>query len=298
MEFFSYNTPMNIVTLGHVDIDKNISENSSYITAGSPAMFMSKIFQQLPDCSSAIIAPYGKDFLPYIKEVKIYPSQPTTKHTLVYENITKAGKRIQKAFYYQEAIPVLMDEAVRIVLQKTDIIYIAPILPNISGAYLQDVIHSVPKDCLKILSPQGYFRQFDEEHTVIIREFIEADEILPQIDMVIVSEQDHPQMKQVAEKWTKKYNITVIVTTGKKGAEVFIQDQQFEVPTNPVSEKDIVDSVGSGDIFCAGFGYWYKQTNDLVSSVRFANALARECLFFKPDEIKINYSQVIRNNII
>ena len=280
---------MHIVVLGHVCIDKNTSENSSYTAPGSPAMFLSKIFKQLPDCTISTITPYGEDFLSYASKVSLYPKQATTKHTLVYENITKNKHRTQKAYFFAEAQPVLLEAEERKILAKADVLYIAPILPNFSTAYVSSVVQTIPKTCLKILSPQGYFRTFDDQNNVLVREFSEASEVLSLIDVVIVSEQDHPDMKRVAKEWAERYKIVVIVTTGEKGAEIFTSQAMTPVSTDPVSEKNIVDSVGSGDIFSAGFGYLFQKTKDIISSVTFANKLARECLFYTSEKIIVNY---------
>jgi len=155
---------MKITILGHVCIDKNTSENSSYTAAGSPAMFMNKIFRQLPDNQLTIIAPYGADFLEYAENGKLYPEKPSGKNTLVYENITKGGARIQKAHHTKE--------------------------------------------------------------------------------------------------------------------------KEIPLPTKAVPESEVVDSVGSGDIFSAGFAHRYQQTHSLEKAGRFANELARQCLFYTPSEIK------------
>src|SRR5438874_2601314 len=119
---------MNIVILGHVCIDKNTSENASYTAAGGPAMFMSKVFRELPDCRTTIIAPYGKDFLPFAKGINLYPSQPTVEHTLVYENITKDKKRVQKCYNYETALPAKLNNEFKSTLKQADILYIAPLV--------------------------------------------------------------------------------------------------------------------------------------------------------------------------
>ncbi len=103
---------MKTVILGHVCIDKNTSENSTYISAGSPAIFINKIFKQLNNCETITVAPYGKDAFKHLKkeQLNIYPQQACCKSTLVYENKTKNGIRKQKARNRQEAVPIKMDE--------------------------------------------------------------------------------------------------------------------------------------------------------------------------------------------
>ncbi|HSW97108.1 MAG TPA: carbohydrate kinase family protein [Candidatus Saccharimonadales bacterium] len=284
---------MNVVVIGHVCIDRNISEHASYLAPGSPAMFLSKIFRQLPGCTITIVSPYGTDFLPYTKDITIYPKKPTATHTLLYENVTRAGKRTQKALFSEEAQPVVVDEELRGLVEQADLLYIAPITPNFTPAYLQEVLQYKNKNCVVILSPQGYFRQFDKENTVLVREFVEAEMILPLVDYVIVSEQDHPQMKEISKKWASTYGSTILVTTGDRGADVVTKDTVVSIPTHAVLENDIVDSVGSGDIFSAGFGYWYEKTKSVIPSVQFANKVARACLFFTPEDIRINYQTLL-----
>lgn len=285
---------MNITILGHVCIDKNTSENASYTAAGSPAMFMNKIYKQFPNADVTIIAPYGKDFLRYKGNTHIYPDSPNNETTLIYENISKAGSRQQKAHNRNEALPVPIDEKSKQIIAASDIVFIAPLMPNFSADYLRQLLASAKQGTLTILLPQGYYRDFDDEDNVLVRPFIEADDILPLVDVVIVSEQDHADMLSLAQQWAKKYNLITIVTEGEKGAVAITKDNKVMLPARMVQESEIVDSVGSGDIFSAGFSYRYKQTSDLEEAGRFANELARQCLFFTPDEIIIDYEALLK----
>ena len=145
-------------------------------------------------------------------------------------------------------------------------------------------MQSLQKDTLKIFLPQGYYRSFDEEDCVIEREFVEADELIPLFDFVIVSEQDHRDMLNIAKVWSK--NTQVIMTQGDKGAQYFSQNASLTVPVDSVNPTDIIDSVGSGDIFSASFGYKYYLTKDVKKSLEFANNIARQCLFYKADNLQ------------
>ena len=126
---------MNISILGHVCIDKNTSEHTSYVAAGSPAMFMNRIYKQFPNCPTNIIASYGQDFLKYLNGISIFPKTPNSKKTLVYENISKKGNRLQKAYHREEAFPVAIDDNVKNILSNSDIVFVAPLLPNFPKSY-------------------------------------------------------------------------------------------------------------------------------------------------------------------
>jgi sugar/nucleoside kinase (ribokinase family) len=279
---------MNITILGHVCIDQNVSEQASYTAAGGPAMFMQKILQQLPDNQVTIIAPYGTDFLPYAPTANLYPTQPTSDQTLTYENVSRAGVRVQKAYHRQAAQLLPIDPTIQALVAASDIIFIAPLLPNFSPDYLRQILSSAQPTALKILLPQGYYRNFDSEDRVMVRAFSEATPILPLINLVIVSDQDHPEMLALAKVWSDQFKILVVTTLGKAGAVAMRAGTATPLPTRIVPANEVVDSVGSGDIFSAGFGYRYRQTQDITEAGRFANELARQCLFFTPEKIRLD----------
>ncbi len=280
---------MNITIVGHVDIDKNESENSSYIAAGSPAIFMDKIFKQLLDCKVKIIASYGEDFLRVYKTESLYNLSQKMSKTLVYENITKNNMRTQKVFNEIYAYPVEINSQIEEILGETEILFISPILPNFSTNYIESLIKKIPKNALKVLLPQGYFRTINKKNMVEKRMFKEANEILPLFDLMILSEADYPNIENLSKDWSKKYNIITAITKGEKGVTILDNKKILNIPTEIVLEKDIIDSVGSGDIFSAGFAYSFYKTKSFKKAGVFANALARQCLFFTANDIKINY---------
>jgi sugar/nucleoside kinase (ribokinase family) len=279
---------MNIFIFGTVCIDKNTSENSSYINSGGPAIHMNNIFKQFGDCTVTTVASYGPDLLPYIKDLNLYPSSPSCDKTLIYENIMKNGIRVQKSTNRNYAFSIDIDVTLSELLQKTDIVFFAPQQPIFSKTYIESITKRIKKDTITVLLPQGYFRDFDQNDQVIVREFIEASDILPYINIVITSEQDHPKMMGMAKEWSKKNNIISIVTLGEKGAISFKKNQDFNLPTNPIPLSQIIDSVGAGDIFSASFAYKYRRSNDILISGNYANAVTRQCLFFPSDKRKID----------
>lgn len=280
---------MNISILGNVCIDKNTSEQTSYVSAGSPAMFMNRIFKQFPDCSTNIIASYGQDFLKYLNGISIFPKTPNSKNTLIYENISKNGKRFQKAYNRGEVVPIQIKDDIKNVLFNSDIVFIAPLLPNFPKSYFSSIKSITDNKALIVLLPQGFYRNFDNENNVVIREFIEADDILQYVDVVIISDQDHPDMFKISKQWSlNHHNLITVITEGKKGVNIFKNGVSTYVKTIPVVEKDIVDSVGGGDTFSAGFAYQFKKTHNIIIAGKFANAVARQKLFFKANNIKLN----------
>ena len=114
----------------------------------------------------------------------------------------------------------------------------------------------------------------------------ETKKILCLVDIVVVSDEDHPGMKEFVKLW-RTYGIIVVITLGARGAMAFHAEKEIVVTTDPVPDSEVVDSVGSGDIFSASFAYDYYNNKDVRQALTFGNIIARQCLFFKPDDIRI-----------
>lgn len=279
---------MNISILGHVCIDKNISENTKYTGVGGPPAFMHKIFAQLPGITTTITAPYGSDFNSYIGNLPL-TNDSILDTTLIYENVTKNHVRTQKAHNIENASFSNLQFSNS---NKADLVILAPLTPYLDKSHISKFLglNNAPV----VLLPQGYFRDFDTENNVIKREFHEHEEILPLVDFIILSDQDHPDVFTLAEKWSKQ-DVTVIITQGEKGAIVIEPHKQsYVVDTKAIDEKDVVDSVGSGDIFSASFSYYYAKHKDIPKAVAFANSIAGQCLFFDAEHLIINVDEAMR----
>ena len=267
-----------VVIIGHICIDHNTSEKISYTKAGGPAIFINKTLNKFKGCKTTVISPWGKDFNSYIRDRVFLPLKPTANRTLTYENITKNGKRIQRASNRKNAAPVRIQGKMKKALREADIIFITPLLSNFSVNYIKKISELAPKRAIKVLLPQGYFRNFNAKNKVIFRKFSEADKILPFIDFSIISDRDYPDVKNLSSVWAKKHKIVFIITLEKRGALIVNKDEKILIPTIPLAKNKIVDSVGCGDVFSAGFSYSYFKTKSLKRSVNFANKLARKHL--------------------
>lgn len=286
---------LKIVVVGHVDIDHNTLENGIKFTgAGSPAMFIDRVLRQLGGTEVRIIAPYGPDFLPYAEGTDIYPPQPNVPSTLVYGNDSSGVRRIQTVHNMENADPVEIDEVAAQILEAADIVFIAPLLGNFSPEYYAQIEGCTKRrGALRVLLPQGHFREFDSDGRVHPPEtskgFLNLGSILPYVDVMVTSDEDHPNMEALATYWVEtNQDLISIVTLGEKGAVVYQNKTKIRVPTIAIPKEQVVDTVGCGDTFAAAFAYEYRQTRDIKSAVRFANAVAGQKLRFRADEIQID----------
>lgn len=268
----------NIVFIGHVVIDRNKVEQTSYVNWGSPAMFMTKYFQSHFELNPTIIASYGKNFLQYAGNVTLLPANPNLANSTVYENIVTNGHRTQYCHYSDAPLPDITPE-VQSALRNANILYLAPLTPTFTAEYVAKIMAYVPSNCLKVLSPQGYLRSVGPNDLVQPREFSEAAKILPFFNVVILSDEDHPQANVRTHEWkAASPNTEIIVTLNARGADIIQQQGVQHIPTSPVPLDQIIDSTGLGDIFSAAVGYNLFKGSDLSSAIQAAHSATREKL--------------------
>lgn len=275
---------MKVVIVGQVCIDHNLSENSAYIGAGGPPIFISKTFSQLPDSTCTIVSLYGEDFVPYLKNISCYPTKPFYKKTLSYENVSKNAKRRQKILFNEQIKLVKITHRLVQILKQADILFFTPLTADYKINYVKKFVKMLRPLTLKIFLPQGYLRKPDSGNNVIERDFREADQLISLFDFIIISNQDLKKSIKPVESWSEK--TTVVVTLGDKGAVCVFKKRKIFVSVKKVPTDQIVDSVGSGDIFAAVFGYRYWLTKDVKKSLTLANHIARQCLFSQAKNLR------------
>lgn len=302
---------VNVVVIGQVCEDVNsFLDGSRIVGPGSPLMFMQAVSNQFPGCSTRLIASYGSDFRKYLQsaEAKIYPPVPNSERTLRYRNIYPLeGDRVQKAINRRYARNVPVDGRVRSFVGDADVVIVSPILPKPSSRYCERILKDVrDTSVLKVLAPQGYMRQFDKGNRVYPRDFKEAERMLPNFDIVVVSEKDHEGMDNLANQWVDiNPGLIVVITRAENGAAVITSEKRVgrkrfykEYTTNPVPNEEGVDASGCGDIFTLAFALRYRETRDIDQSVRYANDIAGQRLRYPANKIVIDHAgAVLRSSL-
>lgn len=257
-----------ILCVGHACIDHNISEHAHYEGWGSSVLYMSQHYKKQYGVQATAVTTYGPDLLPYVKGFNLFPKHPNARRTLIYENDSTGEHRVQHCHNLAEAVPPDMTEKLEKLIGQADIIIVSPLLPNYDASYVADLLTSTAKGCVKVLCPQGYFRSVDVSGLVSPMDFAEAEMIVPQFDLVIFSEEDHPRAMQVAQEWKRTAPDThIVVTEGPHGASIVTSDGSHNIPTTPIAPEDVVDSVGCGDIFAAAVALALYSTRDIESAI-------------------------------
>jgi hypothetical protein len=276
----------NIVLIGHVCIDHNTTENATYTSWGSSVLYIANYLQTAYFTTPLISTSYGPDILPYVPEVNLLPDKPNEAQTLLYENDTSVIPRVWRAHNTQFAQPPDITPQLIQALNQADIIMVATLLPNYGPEYIAELLGHGKPAALKVLCPQGYLRHVNSDGLVESRDFTEAAELIPQFDLVIYSEEDHPQALEIGRTWQSSApNTHIIITQGEKGASIIEQDTTTQIPTTPLDPEEIVDSVGCGDVFDAAVSIAYYQSRDLPAAVKLAHIAAAKKLLNTTDDM-------------
>ena len=278
--------PTRVSIVGHVCIDENVSDDESITRVpGSPAVYMVGEFEQLSDVDSAVIAPFGSDFLELIAGTPLL-TQPGDLPTLLYRNLFVDGHRRQECRNLAGADAAPLDRVTHRRLAHSDIVIVAPLLNTFSAEYIERVFAPVPSTALKVLLPQGYFREVGADHRIRQTGFADCARILPFFDLVIFSDEDCDDALGRAAQWSIENPRTrIVVTQNKHGATLFEAGRRQTVAATPVETVDSLVTIGAGDVFSAHLALAYFASGDLAQAVAQANAAAGR--FLETEQLRV-----------
>ncbi len=183
-------------------------------------------------------------------------------HTTTFHNIYRDGHREQ--FLLGVADP-LEPSDVPESWCKVPIVHLGPLVRELDARF-----GGLFPDSLVGVTPQGWLRQWDETGRVRMRPWEEAPQILPEVDVLVLSEEDLNGSPELMKEYVSVTRIAVL-TQGARGCVVFAQGQERQIPGFPARE---VDPTGAGDVFAAAFLVRLKETGDPFEAARFANCTA------------------------
>jgi len=186
--------------------------------------------------------------------------------TTTFHNIYRDGHRQQ--FLLSVADPI-QPQDVPDAWRKTPIVHLGPLAREVDARFAK-----LFPGALVGVTPQGWLRQWDETKRVRFRCWEEAPDILPHVDVLVLSEEDLNGDCEVMEGFQHQTRIAVM-TQGPKGCIVFANGIEKHVPGFPVRE---VDPTGAGDVFAGAFLVRLQETGDPFEAARFANAAGSFCV--------------------
>jgi sugar/nucleoside kinase (ribokinase family) len=208
-----------------------------------------------------ILTAYAQDaILPDLRDIQIV-SQFSDQSTVFENKYTKNG-RIQKILSRAE---LLHPNQIPQTWSNPKIVHIGPIADEVDPSFLK----AFPNSFVGV-TPQGWYRTWDEEGRIKFKNCIEARHYLQYADAVVLSIEDLQYDESLIADLV--YGIRVLVITeGSCGARVYWNGdvRNFRAP-----QQEEVDATGAGDIFAASFFVRLAQTRDPWASARFATFIA------------------------
>lgn len=248
------------LSVGHFCYD--VSPNG-YILGGS-ASYSTLTAQNLGHHARAVTA-VGANFdrqNPLLDGIKTFYSE--SSETTIFDNqYDEQGHRQQ---FILGAAKELKGDDVPVEWRTSNIVYLCPIANEVST----ELVHCFSKDTLIGATPQGWLRQWDASGRVKAKRWATAEEILPYIDVLILSDEDIRAYPDELEMYIRLAPI-VVLTRGASGATLFQNGTQFESAAYSVTE---IDPTGAGDVFATSFLIDYYQNRTVEQALNFAHCVA------------------------
>lgn len=181
--------------------------------------------------------------------------------TSTFENVYTPHGRVQTI---HATAATLTPDHLPMAWRAPAIAHLAPVGHEVDPRLIGCFPHS-----LTCLTPQGWLRAWGPDGRVYPRHWPEAEEILPLADVVVLSEEDLPDVATFWHYWV--WSKLLVLTGGPKGCLVLQGETAVHVPGISVQQ---VDPTGAGDIFATAYFIRYHQTGDALAAARFANYVA------------------------
>ncbi|MCY4116698.1 MAG: PfkB family carbohydrate kinase [Caldilineaceae bacterium] len=198
-----------------------------------------------------------------IASVHVLPSERTT----TFANLYSPAGRVQ---YCYTPSPPIGARDIPPQLRAPRIALLGPLANEV----LPDVAAAFATETLVAAVPQGWMRRWDSDGRVFPIAWTTMTDILPLLDVLILSIEDIDGELQLLREFLK-YTSLVILTEYRDGSTVYRRAGD-EVETIPVPPRpaDELDPTGAGDIFATAFLLRLAATGDPLDAARYANVTA------------------------
>ncbi len=189
-------------------------------------------------------------------------------NTTTFANIYTPEGRVQ--YCYTPAPPIRAGD-IPAEYRHPNVVLLGPLVNEIGP----DLPSLFDDDTLVVAVPQGWMRIWDETGRVSAKPWTTAEDILPHLDVLVLSLEDIAYDLSRLEQFFK-YVPTVVVTEYRDGSTLYQRNAEgVTVETKiPPRKANEVDPTGAGDIFATAFLLRLQETGDPVQSARFANITA------------------------
>jgi sugar/nucleoside kinase (ribokinase family) len=249
--------PIDYLLIGHVtadlQADQSISLGGTASFSGLTAARLGHNVGLVTSCASDL----QLDPLTGIQKW-IIPSEKST----TFRNEGLGSTRVQHL--YSSATRITADH-IPSLMQDCQLVHFGPI-----AAEIDPNIFELFPNALVCLTPQGWYRQADNEGLVRHVDWPEGMALLARANAVVLSIEDLRGDERKVEELAGICRL-LVVTENREGARVFCEDEVRLFSAPPV---DMVEDTGAGDIFAACFFHRFHATQDPWEAARFAVQLS------------------------
>ena len=197
----------------------------------------------------------------------------TSSATTAFVNTYHEGFRTQ---YVRARADQLQMEDVPEAWRKAPIVLFGPLDQELSPSFVR--LFPRHPGSIFAATPQGWLRRWDEDGRVWPTPWTAAGEILPLLDVLILSHDDllpfangnRADADAMLSQWSMQVPL-IVATDGKRGATLFQHGLPERFPAYSTRE---VDPTGAGDVFAAAFLVHYHRHGNPSKAVDFANCVA------------------------
>ncbi|MAF10817.1 hypothetical protein CMK11_10225 [Candidatus Poribacteria bacterium] len=146
-----------------------------------------------------------------------------------------------------------------------DVLYMCPIADEVEPT----VLHAGRPGIIGV-TPQGWFRTWDEDGVVSAKRWDAADVVLPHVDVCVLSEEDIAAFPEELDRF-RGLAERVVFTHGARGATLYSGPEARHFPAY---EADQVDPTGAGDVFATAYLLHVAANGDPCDAMAFGNCVA------------------------
>ena len=260
-----------LLAVGHVTRD---THPDGSFTLGGTVTFAALVAHYLGLVAGVVTCADAelREALPaYLPNVALHtrPSEQTTTFTNLYQG----GFRTQ--YLHAHGAPLQLTDVPQDWL-AAPIVLFAPIAQELDHTFV--TLFPQQPNSIRAATPQGWLRHWDTNGRVWPTPWQHADQILPLLDVLIISHDDllpfandnRSNADAILLHWSKLVPL-LVATDGRQGATLFDHGTIRHFPAYPAQE---VDPTGAGDVFAAAFLAHLFRHGNPAHAVDFANCTA------------------------
>lgn len=258
---------VDLLVIGHVTRDLVRPDSQNEYRIGGTVSFAAVTalcLNHTPTIVTAASADTDLSELPQDVRLHILPSE----HTTTFANVYTDDGRVQ--YCYAQASPI-RGEDIPPSMRQPAVALLGPLVSEVET----DVAALFGDNTLVAAVPQGWMRRWDETGRVFSKPWENEAEILPHLDVLVLSQEDIEYDLRRLEPAFE--HVPLVVLTEYRDGSTLYQRQddgsiaKIKVPPRPAQE---VDPTGAGDVFATAFLLRLHETGDPVQAARFANVTA------------------------